>query len=113
MVPTPGAALRCSAQRGRPARASSSTAWIGGCSGPGRGSASGWRALRFVREVRLLAEVDHPNVLPLYEWGEYGGHLYSVTRFVDGGDLREMLDRSQRLTADHALRVVDQVHRLD
>ena len=37
---------------------------------------------RFLREPRLAASLDHPNVIPIYEAGEHEGHLYLAMRFV-------------------------------
>src|SRR5215208_3633929 len=46
----------------------------------------GYRA-RFLRESRLAAAFDHPNVVPVHDAGEAGGLLYIAMRFVDGRDL--------------------------
>jgi streptogramin lyase len=46
---------------------------------------------RFVRESRLAASLDHPNVIPVYAAGEQDGVLYIAMRFVDGTDLRGLL----------------------
>ena len=42
---------------------------------------------RFVRESRLAASLDHPNVIPIYEAGEADGRLFIAMRFVEGTDL--------------------------
>ena len=47
---------------------------------------------RFLREPRLAASLDHPNVIPIYEAGEHDGQLYLAMRFVEGSDLRTLLD---------------------
>jgi serine/threonine protein kinase len=52
---------------------------------------------RFQRESRLTASIDHPNVIPVYEAGEFDGRLYIVMRWVDGTDLRGVLSRSGRV----------------
>ena len=39
---------------------------------------------RFLREPKLAASIDHPNVIPIYEAGEHDGQLYLAMRFVDG-----------------------------
>src|SRR5262249_58600324 len=46
---------------------------------------------RFLRESRLAAGIDHPNVIPVYEAGEADGRLYIAMRYVDGADLRRLL----------------------
>ncbi|MGY1630940.1 serine/threonine-protein kinase [Geodermatophilus sp. SYSU D01186] len=63
---------------------------------------------RFVRESRLAAAVDHPNIIPIYEAGDAGGRLYLAMRFVRGVDLRTELDRRGPLPLDEALDVLGQ-----
>ena len=46
---------------------------------------------RFVRESRLAASLDHPNVVPIYDAGEDDGVLYIAMRFVHGTDLRSLI----------------------
>ncbi len=43
--------------------------------------------LRFVRESKAAASIDHPNVIPIYSAGEQDGVLYLAMRYVDGDDL--------------------------
>ena len=46
---------------------------------------------RFVRESRMAASLDHPNVIPIYEAGEADGRLFIAMRYVDGTDLKELI----------------------
>lgn len=46
---------------------------------------------RFVRESRLAAAVDHPNVIPVYEADDWDGLLFIAMRFVEGVDLHTVL----------------------
>ncbi|MGN6392283.1 MAG: protein kinase domain-containing protein [Gemmatimonadales bacterium] len=46
---------------------------------------------RFLREIRITAQLQHPNILPLIDSGDAAGLLYSVMPFVDGETLRERL----------------------
>jgi predicted ATPase len=64
---------------------------------------------RFLREARLAAALDHPHVVPIHEVGDADGLLYLVMRWVDGGDLRELLLREGRLGAERAVELVRQV----
>jgi ABC-type branched-subunit amino acid transport system substrate-binding protein len=64
---------------------------------------------RFLREPKLAASLDHPNVIPIHEAGERDGQLYLVMRFVDGSDLKTVLEREGRLPPERALRILAQV----
>jgi DNA-binding beta-propeller fold protein YncE len=64
---------------------------------------------RFVRESRVAASLDHPNVIPVFSAGEEGGRLYLSMRYVDGDDLRTLIRRETRLAAPRAARIVAQV----
>ena len=64
---------------------------------------------RFQRESRLLASIDHPNVMPIFEAGELDGTLFLSMRYVQGVDLRDRLRLEQRLALPRALAIVEQV----
>ena len=64
---------------------------------------------RFLKEPRLAASLDHPNVVPIYEAGEHDGQLYLAMRFVDGSDMRTLLRREGGLAAERALDILAQV----
>ena len=58
---------------------------------------------RFHREIQIAARLQHPNILPLLDSGEAGGLLYYVMPFVEGGSLRQLLERACRLDLDRAV----------
>jgi predicted Ser/Thr protein kinase len=64
---------------------------------------------RFQRESKLAASIEHPNVIPVYEAGEYDGTLFLAMRFVDGTDLKSLLTREGRLEPLRAARFVAQI----
>ena len=64
---------------------------------------------RFLREPRLAAALDHPHVIPIYEAGEHDGQLYLAMRFVEGSDLRTILEREGRLPPERTLAVLAEV----
>ena len=64
---------------------------------------------RFLKEPRLAAALDHPNVVPIYEAGERDGHLYLAMRYVEGSDLRTILEREGKLPPERALPILAQV----
>jgi YVTN family beta-propeller protein len=64
---------------------------------------------RFLKEPRLAASLDHPNVVPIYEAGEHDKQLYLVMRFVEGSDMRTLLRREGGLPTERALDILAQV----
>ncbi len=60
---------------------------------------------RFLREIRVAANLQHPNVLGLYDSGEADGILYYVMPFVEGESLRNRLNREQQLPLYDAVRI--------
>jgi serine/threonine protein kinase/Tol biopolymer transport system component len=64
---------------------------------------------RFVRESRLAASLDHPNVIPIYEAGASGGDLFIAMRYVEGTDLRTLLHEGGALEPARAVAIVRQV----
>jgi serine/threonine protein kinase/DNA-binding winged helix-turn-helix (wHTH) protein len=64
---------------------------------------------RFVRESRLAASLDHPNVIPIYEAGASGGDLFLAMRFVEGSDLRTLLHEEGALDPARATGILRQV----
>jgi tRNA A-37 threonylcarbamoyl transferase component Bud32 len=64
---------------------------------------------RFMRESRLAASIDHPNIIPIYEAGETGGLLYIVMRYVDGSDLKAVIEREGPLSPERLVQLLRQV----
>jgi len=63
---------------------------------------------RFRREARTLARLSHPHVVAVHDFGEQGGFFYLLMEFVDGMNLRQMLEMGQ-LTPREALLIVPQI----
>src|SRR5687768_14323872 len=49
--------------------------------------------VRFVREIKFLSQLQHPNILPLYDSGMVAGHLYYVMPYVRGETLGKRIAR--------------------
>jgi len=64
---------------------------------------------RFLREIRVAAGLQHPNIVAVHDSGEANGLLYYVMPFVEGETLRRRLEREQRLSVDDALRIAHEV----
>lgn len=71
--------------------------------------ASALGADRFLREIETTAGLRHPGVLPLYDSGHERGVLFYVMPHVDGGSLRDLLDREKQLPLEDVLRIVGEV----
>ena len=74
---------------------------------PGIGSEPAF-AERFTREAQALAQLNHPGIVTLYEFGETSGQFYFLMEFVDGVNLRQLL-AGGRISAREALAVVPQI----
>ena len=64
---------------------------------------------RLLRESRLAAAIDHPNVIPIYEAGEDHGRVFIAMRYVAGGDLKALLRREGALAPERAIAIAAQV----
>src|ERR1041384_5011463 len=60
---------------------------------------------RFLAEIQVTANLQHPNLLPLFDSGEANGLLFYVMPFVDGETLRARLEREKQLPVDEAVRI--------
>ena len=60
---------------------------------------------RFLAEIKVTANLQHPNLLPLFDSGEAGGQLFYVMPFVEGETLRARLDREKQLPVADAVRI--------
>lgn len=63
-------------------------------------------AERFLSEIRTTANLQHPNLLPLFDSGSAEGLLYYVMPHVEGETLRARIERERQLPVDETLRVL-------
>jgi serine/threonine-protein kinase len=66
---------------------------------------------RFLREAKMAAGIDHPNVIPIYDTGLHDDSLYIIMRFVGGGDLKALLATSGPLSLERAIALLTPVAR--
>lgn len=64
---------------------------------------------RFLSETELAASLEHPNVVPIHDAGEVDGQLYLAMRYVEGGELKGLLQKEGRLDPGRALAICGQV----
>jgi tRNA A-37 threonylcarbamoyl transferase component Bud32 len=66
-------------------------------------------AERFLAEIKLTANLQHPHILPLFDSGEAEGFLYYVMPYIEGESLRDRLVREKQLPIDEAVRLTREV----
>lgn len=66
-------------------------------------------AERFAREIRLLARLRHPFILPLHDSGDAAGSLYYVMPYIDGESLGARIARQGRLPVAEALALAREI----
>lgn len=64
---------------------------------------------RFRNEAQTAAQLEHPNIVPVYELGEDNGRFYLAMKYMPGGSLKEYLEKTGRLGFARALEITRQV----
>jgi serine/threonine protein kinase len=63
---------------------------------------------RFQREARLVARLEHPNIVPIYDYAEYEGQPYLVMKYIEGDTLKARI-KSGPLTPSEVSAIIDSV----
>ncbi len=64
---------------------------------------------RFEREAQLVARLEHPQVVPLYDYWRDADGAYLVMRFLRGGSLRQLIEKDGGLAPQEASSILDQI----
>lgn len=64
---------------------------------------------RFKREAQAVANLSHPNIVSVYDWGQDGDTYYIVMEFVDGRSLRDILRTDGQLRPRRALEIAIEI----
>ncbi len=64
---------------------------------------------RFLREIRIAANLNHPHILALFDSGEAEGFLYYVMPYIEGKTLRDRIDKEGELPIREAVRIIREV----
>ncbi len=64
---------------------------------------------RFRRETDVVASLEHPNIMPVHEYGERDGLAYLVMPYINGGTLRDELEREERLPLEKVVLYLEQL----
>ncbi|MDY7078321.1 MAG: serine/threonine-protein kinase [Chloroflexota bacterium] len=62
---------------------------------------------RFVREAQAIAQLDHPNILPVYDFDQQGDLVYIVMQYVDTGSLADLMGKPMPL--DYVFKILEQI----
>ncbi|MCH7717783.1 MAG: protein kinase [Gemmatimonadetes bacterium] len=66
-------------------------------------------AERFLKEIEVTANLQHPHILPLFDSGEADGFLYYVMPFIDGETVRDKLNREKQLGVEETVKIAESV----
>ena len=75
----------------------------------GRGFSRAVGVSRFLREISVTAQLDHPHLLTLFDSGEAEGELYYIMPYVEGPSLRNKLSTQGRFAVEEAIDITRQV----
>lgn len=64
--------------------------------------------MRFEREAKIIAQLEHPSIVPVYDVGEENYQPYFVMRYMNGGSLSERI-KAKTFTIEEAVKVLDQI----
>ncbi len=64
---------------------------------------------RFLREIKITAQLNHPHILPLLDSGEANGFLYYVMPYVEGESLRDRINREKQLPVEDSAKIASEV----
>jgi serine/threonine protein kinase len=64
---------------------------------------------RFYREIKIIATLNHPNILKLYDYGVVEGTPYFVTEYIQGKTLKELLSEGKRFSIKESIRIIIEV----
>ena len=65
-------------------------------------------AARFQREARVVAKLEHPNIVPIYDYAEHEGRPYLVMKYIEGDTLKARLNQGP-LSSEEINQIVDSV----
>jgi len=65
--------------------------------------------VRFKQEAQIAAQLDHPNLVPVYDFGQEEGRYYIAMGYMSGGSMKELLAKEGKLNQEKAMRILGQV----
>lgn len=65
--------------------------------------------MRFEREAKIIAQLEHPAIVPVYDVGEENNQPYFVMRYMNGGSLSERIKARQNFSVEEAVKIFEQI----
>jgi serine/threonine protein kinase len=65
--------------------------------------------MRFEREAKIIAQLEHPAIVPVYDVGEENNQPYFVMRYMNGGSLSERIKAKQNFSIEEAVKILEQI----
>ena len=65
--------------------------------------------MRFEREAKIIAQLEHPAIVPVYDVGEENNQPYFVMRYMNGGSLSERIKAKQNFSIEEAVKIIEQI----
>ncbi|MCK6540151.1 MAG: protein kinase, partial [Anaerolineales bacterium] len=63
----------------------------------------------FKRELKMIASLEHPAIVPVYDVGEHNGQPYFVMRYMAGGSLTQLIAAKGKLSLEETARIIDRI----
>ncbi len=64
---------------------------------------------RFKQEAQIAARLNHPNLVPVYDFNEADGNYFIVMGYMGGGSLKDLLNQQGPLSYERALKILEQI----
>ena len=64
---------------------------------------------RFKQEAQISARLNHPNLVPVYDFDEANGHYFIVMGYMGGGSLKDLINQQGPLSKERALQILEQI----
>lgn len=63
---------------------------------------------RFRQEAKVIARLEHPHIVPIYEFGEFEGQFYLATKYMSGGSLANYIKQKGHLSWEETVRIISE-----